>query len=458
MRRYSQPVTVSAATALHYRQFKNSSSVSSNIGSIPDPIDLLKIKADLEAILPISERRIHNLQKDLVHLKKNVKIKFEPEKKPPREDDNDEPIIYNNSHNKQQLERQLALETLRKKRRRDESIQGSFNKKPTQTIKLKRADETSPPTAKKSHNMKRKKASQINEKEDELDFVRVKPKDQIPILTFWAAIDPHFRPLEEADRELLLEKPDDETAYIIPPLGRHYTEVWSEDDSISIPGLNLSPSTSCSSRQGSYDNIKYSNQITEDHLLKEDISCGALTERLLSSLIPDKESNETDEDNDEDDDDYLHQGQLDANDFEDRLMTELRYVGLFADDDVDWNAKEDDEICAELRAVAKELKEQHAINESRKKKLLRVVDNQLQYEQYRHVLDTLDAQVEQCYLKRFRMQKSKKRKNTPINGKSSLSDHAIYVMNKRKAWIEALENIFKDKNVVMPTESIYGES
>jgi tRNA A37 threonylcarbamoyladenosine synthetase subunit TsaC/SUA5/YrdC len=30
-------------------------------------------------------------------------------------------------------------------------------------------------------------------------------------------------------------------------------------------------------------------------------------------------------------------------------------------------------------------------------------------------------------------------------------------MNKRKAWIEALENIFKDKNVVMPTESIYGE-
>jgi hypothetical protein len=68
--------------------------------------------------------------------------------------------------------------------------------------------------------------------------------------------------------------------------------------------------------------------------LKEDISCGALTERLLSSLIPDKESNETDEDNDEDSDDYLHQGQLDANDFENRLMTELQYVGLFADDDV----------------------------------------------------------------------------------------------------------------------------
>lgn len=68
---------------------------------------------------------------------------------------------------------------------------------------------------------------------------------------------------------------------------------------------------------------------------------------------------------------------------------------------MDWNSREDDEICAELRAIAKELKEQHATNELRKEKLLNVVDNQLQYEQYRHVLDNLDAQVEQCYLKRF---------------------------------------------------------
>jgi hypothetical protein len=28
-------------------------------------------------------------------------------------------------------------------------------------------------------------------------------------------------------------------------------------------------------------------------------------------------------------------------------------------------------------------------------------------------------------------------------------------MTKRKAWIDALEGIFKDKNVIQPTESIY---
>lgn len=79
MRRYTQPVPVSAATALHYRQYRNSSSVASSLGSIPDPHELLNIKADLEALLPLSEKRARNLQRDLIHLKKNVKIR-EPSK------------------------------------------------------------------------------------------------------------------------------------------------------------------------------------------------------------------------------------------------------------------------------------------------------------------------------------------------------------------------------------------
>lgn len=68
---------------------------------------------------------------------------------------------------------------------------------------------------------------------------------------------------------------------------------------------------------------------------------------------------------------------------------------------IDWNAKEDDEICAELRTLGREFKEQVKENDFRKKKLLQVVDTQLQFEQYRQVLDTLDSQVEQGYMKRF---------------------------------------------------------
>ena len=68
---------------------------------------------------------------------------------------------------------------------------------------------------------------------------------------------------------------------------------------------------------------------------------------------------------------------------------------------IDWNAKEDDEICAELRSIGREYKEQVEMNEYRKKKLLEIVDCQLQFEQYTQVLDTLDSQVEQGYIKRF---------------------------------------------------------
>lgn len=47
------------------------------------------------------------------------------------------------------------------------------------------------------------------------------------------------------------------------------------------------------------------------------------------------------------------------------------------------------------------MKEQVQVNEDRKRKLLKVVDQQLQYEEYQQVLDTFDQQVEQSYVKRF---------------------------------------------------------
>jgi hypothetical protein len=65
------------------------------------------------------------------------------------------------------------------------------------------------------------------------------------------------------------------------------------------------------------------------------------------------------------------------------------------------DAKEDDEISAELRTLGRELKEQVKDNDYRKKTLLEMVDTQLAFEQYRQVLDNLDSQVEQGYMKRF---------------------------------------------------------
>lgn len=71
-RKYGQPIPVSTSTALHYRQFKNNTSVTASLGSIPEVTELLKIKADLENLLPISERRIKYLQRDLSTVKKHI--------------------------------------------------------------------------------------------------------------------------------------------------------------------------------------------------------------------------------------------------------------------------------------------------------------------------------------------------------------------------------------------------
>ncbi|GAN09255.1 hypothetical protein MAM1_0254d08780 [Mucor ambiguus] len=568
-RRYPQPVPVSAATALHYRQYKNNTSVNSSLGSIPDHIELLNIKADLEALLPLSERRIRNLTRDLSYIKKNVRVRELTQEEQKQLDqqqvqlqkkqqqaqqqqqhqlqsqqqtqqhqdlskksgksaspammeklqikqentgDESSDMLHSNTHNKNQLERQLALEALRRKRRRDDDISlpkstTSRSESPMNVVKLKRMDDAasntvtrslsppstaSTPTA-KSHSKagqhtKKKKSTDTNRNQSskqqshakahnrsntpDTDFVRVKAKDQVPILTFWTAIDPHFRPLAEEDRSFLLPKEDDDKFYAIPPLGRYYADVWSEDE---VPAMSRSHSPmSSSSRQGSHDHVKYlTHPLTDDHLFKGDISCGRLTERLLSSLVADEGIMIHDDEDDQDDaisnellnttKDYHYNRSIEEMSsippedialFEERLKTELRYAGLFGEDDVDWSAREDDEICAELRSAARELKEQYTTNEYRKKRLLNVVDNQLQYEQYRHVLDNLDIQVEQCYLKRFRTQKSKKRK-TPASSKSALSEHAVHAMTKRRAWVNALEGIFKDKNLVMPTESIF---
>lgn len=236
-----------------------------------------------------------------------------------------------------------ALEALRKKRRRDDDTKGKklFFFVPglivflLEHVKLKKYEEPS-----KQH----KKKKIMEPISDQVDFVRVKPKDQIPILTFWSTLEPYFRPLTEEDRNYLLPREDQDKYYSIPPLGRHYTDVWLEEE---LPlNINSKPPT---------NHITMMNQaITDSDLIRQDISCGPITERLLSSLIEqdrqhtstatitgetgeeeEDEEEEEDDDDDEDEDDEDEddeEDRMDIHEFEERLKRELEYVGLFNDD------------------------------------------------------------------------------------------------------------------------------
>lgn len=193
-----------------------------------------------------------------------------------------------------------------------------------------------------SRQHQKKKKVDMHKVSDEVDFIRVKPKDQVPIMNFWNVIDPYFAPLTEEDRSFLLPKEDDEKSYVIPPLGKHYLDVWGEDE--LVPAMTQSSSHSSSSSSSSINSYLLINHpITNEDLLKQDISCGGLTERLLSSLLVD-EHQQTKDDEDEDDDIVDSEDIIadrseedlseDLIQFEERLKRELRYVGLFGEDDV----------------------------------------------------------------------------------------------------------------------------
>lgn len=208
------------------------------------------------------------------------------------------------------------------------------SKSHTKYTKKKKSIET--PTRhsnKQSQNIKnRSNDNNNNNISHDVDFVRVKAKDQVPILNFWTTIEPYFKVLAEEDRDFLIEKHNDEKPYIIPPLGRHYTDIWSEDE---LPAMSRSHSPATSS--SSHDHLRYIDQITDDHLFKDDITCGNLTERLLSSLVADDNITIAEEDDDIFNYDPVGKQYTPHDDivqFEERLKSELRYAGLFGEDDV----------------------------------------------------------------------------------------------------------------------------
>lgn len=190
---------------------------------------------------------------------------------------------------------------------------------------------------------------------DEVDFVRVKPKDQVPLATFWSSMESYFRNLTEQDREFLLQKSDQGKPYLIPPLGPYYLDTWAEED--QSVGFMVSKSTSTPTPPpSSQPQLKYLKQpLTDQQLLKDDISCGTLTERLIASLVQENvldgeplDQQDDEEEVEENDDDIVIDKKYNAKtviqmsadpghevvEFEERLKRELRYAGLFGDEDV----------------------------------------------------------------------------------------------------------------------------
>lgn len=94
--------------------------------------------------------------------------------------------------------------------------------------------------------------------------------------------------------------------------------------------------------------------------------------------------------------------------------------------EIDWvNGREDDEISTELRYLQKQLRHVSRFNWACQRVLYPVVEEQLAWQEYTQILDDLDKQVDQAYLRRNRTTtRVKKKKGGAAAAAAASSQHA----------------------------------
>ncbi|CDZ96272.1 Histone acetyltransferases PCAF/SAGA/ADA, subunit TADA3L/NGG1 [Phaffia rhodozyma] len=105
--------------------------------------------------------------------------------------------------------------------------------------------------------------SEVNE-----DFTQAKPGTQLLFATFWQTAEGYVRPIGEEDLAFLKTyKEEDKTPFDVPALGRHYSEIWEEEDRLIELGLPLPDPSSTGGMINSPAKIK-----TEDIHSRQDQS------------------------------------------------------------------------------------------------------------------------------------------------------------------------------------------
>ena len=350
------------------------------------------------------------------------------------------------------------------------------------------------------------------------DFSSAKPTNQVHANTFSSYLELFMRGLTEEDMAFLRERGDRVAPFLMPPRGKkNYTEVWAEEDgSISVDNpQNGRDKLPPNQPRGNID------QVDDDNLETDQVSAGPLLNRLLSAMRPEyrasineekKETNnlmngigepsmngfmngdldsfnlpDIDNANDQPPATYMPDfsaqswripaAKLDYAQIDERLKIELRHVGFLPPDtEPDYDAHYDDDVAERLRFLQAELKKQSIINGARKARVLQLAQERMAHQEYSTILDDLDTQVQQAYLKRNRTL-GKGKKNTKRPGgagggshypagagpgsassgvtKPGIGDAARTLMERRKKWIDTIKPVFSEDATRVRTE---GES
>ncbi|GJJ11866.1 hypothetical protein Clacol_006104 [Clathrus columnatus] len=254
---------------------------------------------------------------------------------------------------------------------------------------------------------------QVNE-----DFSKQKTPQQTAIATFWSYVEPWLRPIREEDVGLLEWDGDEETPFIVPPLGRHYTELWDDEDNGRFLALTGSPiPTPKTASLSKWDPLT----IQESDLLCTDKghALGPVHERLLSAILPvpvladgrpaasgnvkpslnggprcidpvacdDRIGKLKPFDGDK------QPPKVNIQDMQERLIKELRSFGLLGDEEPDYSKTPDDPLAAELRQCQRQLRAQMALNKARRQRLCEVAKVRLARNEFEEHLAALERSI-----------------------------------------------------------------
>ncbi|KAI9805889.1 MAG: hypothetical protein M1825_000503 [Sarcosagium campestre] len=349
------------------------------------------------------------------------------------------------------------------------------------------------------------------------DFSNAKPTNQVTANAFATYIEPYFRAFTEEDLAFLRERGDRTQPFVIPRRGKkHYTEIWAEED--GAMSIDSAQGSSSGSRLPPNQPRGSIEQMNDDIAESDEISSGPLLSRLLSIMRPEHRPDPAEDKsaangiaggdasmaglnldfgNELDPlgelekmgplppatfiPDSTQQGwkvpttKLDYAQVDERLKQELRYIGFLEEGvEPDYDAHYDDEIAARLRHLQSELKEQSILNGARKARIAELAKTRLAHQEYTTILDDLDNQVQQAYLRRTKtLGKGKKQQKRPGGAgggshysgpggtgvtRPGIGDLVKTLMERRKKWVDSIGPVFEDRLGRVPSETIFDES
>ncbi|KAL7420048.1 Transcriptional regulator [Cryptotrichosporon argae] len=305
-----------------------------------------------------------------------------------------------------------------------------------------------------------KKQSEVDE-----DFSDKKAPSQIAFQTFWQNIEPYIRDIREDDLAMLNFKADAPESFDVPPRGRHYTEVWDEEDgkplgsTSRVPVPNMRPVPAVPARFNPLE-------MRDEHLVDEARGLGAFTERVTAALIggapgvtagvPEQEV------------EVQRDGVRDAAELEARMKAELRAAMLLGEHDefeADPARRDDDDVSAALRQCQRLLLAQTAANDARKARLAQLATHRIAYAEYQATLDGIDKAIEAGWAKRIKKHGSAGRRTLLASGAEAgqgrppVPDHLKKLVETRKTWIENVGKVLRERPqgevVGLPIKSVY---